>query len=67
MTDYEKLIPNKVLFNIKEIEEMGAIKSEMTKKLIKQGSIEIVKIGNKIHISRTELIRHLKDNTICPN
>lgn len=66
-TDYEKLIPNRVLFNLKEIEEIGAIKSDMMKKLITQGKIEIVKIGNKIHISRTELIRYLKDNTIQSN
>ena len=66
-TDYEKLIPKGVIFNIKEIEEMGAIKSDMIRKLIKQGQIEIVKIGNKIHISRFELIRFLEDNTISPN
>jgi hypothetical protein len=63
-TNYEELIPKGVLFSIKEIEEMGAIKNQMMKKLIKQGNIEIVKIGNKNHISRTELIRFLKDNTI---
>lgn len=63
-TDYEELIPKGVLFSIKEIEEMGAIKNQMMKKLIKQGNLEIVKIGNKIHVSRTELIRFLKDNTI---
>jgi hypothetical protein len=67
ITDYEVLIPKRILFNLKEIEEMGAIKSEMMKKLIKQGHIEMVKIGSKTHISRTELIRYLKDNTICPN
>lgn len=67
LTDYEDLIPRKVLFNIKEIEEMGAIKSDMMKKLIRQGHIEIVKIGNKIHVSRIELIRFLIDNTIKIN
>lgn len=63
-TNYEELIPKGVLFSIKEIEEMGAIKNQMMKKLIRLGNIEIVKIGNKNHISRTELIRFLKDNTI---
>jgi transcriptional accessory protein Tex/SPT6 len=66
-TNYEDLIPKKVLFNIKEIEEIGAIKSDMLKKLIKQGQIEIVKIGNKTHISRLELIRFLKVNTKSPD
>jgi hypothetical protein len=64
ITDYEELIPKGVIFSIKEIEEMGAIKNQMMKKLIRQGNVEIVKIGNKIHISRTELIRFLKENTI---
>jgi hypothetical protein len=63
-TNYEELIPKGVLFSIKEIEEMGVIKNQMMKKLIRLGNIEIVKIGNKNHISRTELIRFLKDNTI---
>ncbi|MCT7473658.1 MULTISPECIES: helix-turn-helix domain-containing protein [Aliarcobacter] len=63
-TNYEALIPKGILFNIKEIEEMGAIKSEMMRKLIKKGNIEIVKIGNKTHVSRMELIRFLKENTL---
>jgi len=63
-TNYEVLIPKGILFNIKEIEEMGAIKSEMMRKLIKKGNIETVKIGNKTHVSRTELIRFLKENTV---
>jgi hypothetical protein len=67
LTNYEDLIPKKVLFNIKEIEEIGAIKASMIKKLISHGQIEIVKIGNKIHVTRIELIRFLEDNTISPN
>ena len=67
VTNYEELIPKGVIFNIKEIEEMGAIKSDMMRKLIQKGNIEIVKIGNKTHVSRTELIRFLKDNTIENN
>lgn len=63
-TDYNELIPKSVLFNIKEVEELGIIKTDMMKKLILQGEIEVVKIGNKTHISRSELIRYLKDNTI---
>lgn len=63
-TNYNDLIPKNVLFNIKEVEELGVIKTDMMKKLISRGKIEIVKIGNKIHISRSELIRYLKDNTV---
>ncbi|PHO11359.1 FAD-binding protein [Malaciobacter marinus] len=63
-TNYEDIIPQKILFSIREVEEMGAIKTDMLKKLITQGQIEIVKIGTKVHISRPELIRFLNDNTI---
>ena len=64
---YDMLIPQGVLFNLKEIEEMKLIKSDMAKKLIYNNELEIVKIGKKIHISRTELIRFLIDNTIAAN
>jgi len=63
-TDFDKLIPQRVLFNLKEIESFGIIKIDMAKKLIAKSELEIVKIGNKIHISRDEIIRYLKSNTI---
>ncbi|MAD42358.1 MAG: FAD-binding protein [Arcobacter sp.] len=63
-TDYEELIPNKILFTIKDIDELGIIKSDMCKKLLYKREIEAVKIGSKNHISRTELIRYLQSNTI---
>jgi len=52
--------------SLKEIEEMGIIKIDMAKKLIYKGKIEVVKIGSKLHLSRTELIRYLESNTIPP-
>ena len=61
---YDMLIPQGVIFNLKEIEEMKLIKSDMAKKLIYNNELEIVKIGKKIHISRSEIIRFLVDNTI---
>ena len=63
-TDYNALLPQRILFNLKELEELGAIKIDMAKKLIANRELEIVKIGNKIHISRTELIRYLDENTL---
>lgn len=63
-TNFEDLIPQKVLFSIKEIAELGIIKSDMCKKLIYNREIEIVKLGSKNFISRTELIRYLQTNTI---
>ena len=63
-TNYNKLIPQGILFNLKQIEAMNLIKVDMAKKLISKNELEFVKIGNKIHISRDELIRYLEANTI---
>ncbi|MDN5046642.1 DNA-binding protein [Aliarcobacter butzleri] len=62
-TNYNLLLPNKVLFNLKEIEDLGVIKTDMAKKLVYKGYLEVVRIGNKIHISRDELIKYLETNT----
>jgi len=62
-TNYDSIIPNKILFNLKEIEQLGVLKTDMAKKLIYNHELEIVKIGKKIHISREELIRYLESNT----
>ena len=63
-TNFEELIPKKVLFSIKEIADLGIIKSDMCKKLIYNRKIEIIKLGSKNFVSRTELIRYLQANTI---
>ena len=64
---YDMLIPQGVIFNLREIEEMKLIKTDMAKKLIYNNELEVVKIGKKIHISRAELIRFLIANTIGAN
>ncbi|MEM5557387.1 FAD-binding protein [Aliarcobacter cryaerophilus] len=66
-TDYNLIIPNKILFNLKEIEEIGLIKTDMAKKLVYNGYLEVVKIGNKLHISREQLINYLESNTHSSN
>jgi hypothetical protein len=66
-TDYNLIIPNKILFNLKEIEDIGIIKTDMAKKLVYNGYLEVVKIGNKLHISREELINYLESNTHSSN
>lgn len=64
-TNYDELIPQGlVLLNLKQIEAFSILKIDMAKKLIAKQAIEIVKIGNKIHISRTALIRYLEAHTI---
>jgi hypothetical protein len=64
-TNYEDLLPQGVLFNLKEVEQMNLIKVDMAKKLISKKELIIVKVGRKIHISRQELIRFLGVNTIA--
>lgn len=63
ITDYDKLIPQGVLFNLLQIQDMNLIKIDMSKKLIAQGQLEVVRIGTKLHIPRTELIRYLEEST----
>lgn len=62
-TNFQDLIPKKVLFSIKEIADLGIIKSDLCKKLILNRKIEVIKLGNKNFISRVELIRYLQANT----
>lgn len=64
-TNYEDLIPKQILFSIKEIHDLGIIKSDMCKKLLYNREIEVVKIRNKNHISRTVLIEYLNANTLA--
>ena len=63
-TNYDELLPKGILFNIKEIDDMGLIKSDMLKKLIYNREIEVVKVGTKNFISRSVLILFLKKNTL---
>ena len=63
-TNFNELIPQGVVFNLKQIEDMNLIKTDMSKKLIYAGELETVKIGKKLHVSRTELIRYLENNTV---
>lgn len=63
-TNFEEIIPQKVLFSIKEISDLGIIKSDMCKKLIYNRKIEVVKLGTKNFITRAEVIRYLKSRTI---
>lgn len=63
-TNFDELIPKAILFNLRQIEEMGLIKIDMAKKLISNRELEIVKIGNKIHVSRIALLKFIESNTI---
>jgi hypothetical protein len=63
-TDYNSILPQGVLFNLKEIEAHGIIKIDMLKKLVLKKQIEFIKIGRKVHIARSELIRYLESRTV---
>jgi hypothetical protein len=65
LTDFDKLLPEGILFSIKKINDMNLIKSDMLKKLIYNRAIEVTKMGTKNFISRTALIAFLEDNTIA--
>ena len=62
--NYDELLPKGILFSIKEIDDMGLIKSDMLKQLIYNREIEVVKVGTKNFISRSVLILFLKKNTL---
>lgn len=64
ITDYNSLLPEGILFSIKQINDMNLIKSDMLKKLIYNREIEVIKIGAKNFISRTVLIAYLIKNTV---
>ena len=42
---YDLLVPQGVIFNLKEIEEMKILKTDMAKKLIYNNELEIIKVG----------------------
>ena len=65
--NYENIIPKGVLFNLGQLQELNILKTPTAKKLIYAGKIEAIKIGNKLHISRAEIIRYLEDRTLKVN
>ncbi len=62
--ELEKIIPQNVLFNLAQLQELNILKTPTAKKLIYAGKIQAIKIGNKLHISRAEIIRYLEDRTL---
>lgn len=64
ITDYNDLLPEGLIFSLREIEEMKLIKVSTLKKMILQGTIERVLILSKNFISRHVLIAYLEQNTI---
>ena len=61
--NYEDLIPKGIIFNLQEIQDMKVLKIPKIKKLIYDKELEVVRVGNKLHVPRAELIRYLEENT----
>ena len=64
ITDFERVLREGILFSIKQINDMGIIKSDLLKKLIYAHKIEVTKLNSKNFISRSALISYLQANTI---
>ena len=65
ITDFDRLIPEGILFSIRQIDDMKLIKSDLLKKLIYANKIEVTKLNSKNFISRTALIAYLETQTIA--
>lgn len=63
ITNFNILIPEGILFSIKQINDMGIIKSDLLKKLIYSHKIEVTKLNSKNFISRDSLVNYLESNT----
>ena len=60
----EDLIPKKISFSLKELEELGFIKIPTAKKLIRLNQLKSFKIGVKHFVLREAVLEYIKDNTI---
>lgn len=58
--ELEDVIPKVILFNLSQMQNLGIIKEDMARKLIRNREIESIKIGNKHHVPRYELVRYLE-------
>lgn len=63
-TDFQALLPEGLLFSIKDIDAMKLIKKDMLRKIILNNAITVVKIGSKNFIDRQTLIKYLESCVI---
>ena len=59
----EELLPKRISFSLRELQELGFLKIPTAKKLIRQKKIKAFKVGNKNYILRDEVIDYVKRNT----
>lgn len=64
-TNFDELLPEGLLFSLKQINDMGLIKTSMLRKMLMNRTLEVIKVGKKNFISRTALISYLESQTIA--
>ena len=60
----EDLLPKKISFSLKELDELGFVKIPTAKKLIRLNQLKSFKIGVKHFVLREAVLEYIKDNTI---
>ena len=59
----EELLPKRVSFSLKELDELGVIKKVTAVKLINQNKLKAFRIGVKYFILRENIIDFINKNT----
>lgn len=58
----EELLPKRISFSLKELDELGFIKVSSAKKLIKLKKLRTFKVGVKHFILRDDVLSYIKEN-----
>jgi hypothetical protein len=59
----EDLLPKRISFSLKELEELGVIKIASAKKLINKNKLKAFRVGVKYFILREHIIDFVESNT----
>jgi len=60
----DDILPQQIMFSLRDLQNLGFMKISTLKKFIKQGDIKAVKIGIKLFILRDEVIRYFNENIV---
>ena len=60
----ENILPKRISFSLKELDELGFVKIPTAKKLIRLNQLKSFKIGVKHFVLREAVLEYIKDNTI---
>ncbi len=58
--DLNLLLPQQILFSLKDLQTIGLLRIATAKKFIRSGEITAIKVGVKLFIAREEIIRYFK-------